>query len=188
MVLRLRPSCRVAGLLLAVSGILLAAVFPRFSAEELTARSQVIVQGTVVRSWTAWDPEHKYIWTHYQVNLSDVIRGASAATFTVSEPGGSLDGANQQVSGAISYTPGETDFLFLYQTPIGYWRTSGGPQGKFVVDSAGRVRGGATTAVYAQSAGRAAAGTALPTLDGLSVLDFKNRLRQLAAANPFQER
>ncbi|MBZ5575882.1 MAG: hypothetical protein LAP40_04915 [Acidobacteriia bacterium] len=187
MFLRTGSSARIVGLVLGLSGFLPAAVFPRFTAEELTARSQLIVQGTVVRSWAAWDSDHQYIWTHYQVNLSDVIRGANAASLTVSEPGGSLDGITQVNTGAISYTPGESDILFLFQVPNGYWRTAGGPQGKFAVESGGRVRGGASTAVYAERAGRAPSGTALTSLDGLTLSDFKNRVRQLAVAHPFQE-
>jgi len=56
--------------------IAFAAVAPRYSLENLVDRSAVIVEGRVTRTWTAWDSEHKYIWTHYELTVSDHIRGA----------------------------------------------------------------------------------------------------------------
>jgi len=179
--------CWVAATLaLVLGGVLSAAVYPRYTAEELAERSQMIVQGNVVRSWTAWDSEHKYVWTHYEVSVTDAIRGPRSGSITVSEPGGSLDGIHQQFSGSIPYAPGESAVLFLYQTPIGYWRAVGGPQGKFTVEPDGRVRSGAQFAAYAEPAGRVTPGLSLDSLEGLTVADFKNRVRRLAAAHPFR--
>ncbi|HLK47756.1 MAG TPA: hypothetical protein VKT49_06460 [Bryobacteraceae bacterium] len=175
----------IAGLALAGSGAL-AAVFPRITAEELTAQSQVIVEGNIVRSWAAWDPDHKYIWTHYEISVRDQLRGARSATVTISEPGGSLDGVNQQFSGAVSYATGENAVFFLYQTPIGYWRSVGGPQGKFTVDREGRVHSHADSAAFLENPGRA--GTPLSSWEGLRLGDFKIRVRRQAAANPFRGR
>ena len=174
----------IAALALGTAGIQ-AAVFPRVTAEELTSQSQVIVEGNVVRSWAAWDAEHKYIWTHYEVSVTDRLRGSAGATFTVSEPGGSLDGINQQFSGSVSYSPGETTVLFLYQTPIGYWRSVGGPQGKFTVDSEGRVHSSSQANTFIETPG-SAAGTSLAVLEGMRLRDFKTRMLRLAAALPFR--
>lgn len=185
MKLRYRSSLPIPALVFGLSSVLAAAVFPRYTAEDLAAQSETIVQGSVIRSWAAWDSEHKYIWTHYEVALTDVLRGARTASITVSEPGGSLEGINQQFSGTVPYTQGESVVLFLFKTPIGYWRAVGGPQGKFTVERDGRLRSGAQSVVYADNAGRAATGTPLATLEGLSILDFKNRVRSLAAAHPF---
>jgi hypothetical protein len=176
-----------AGLILAVS-CLQGAVYPSITAEELTAQSQLIVEGRVTRSWTAWDSEHKYIWTHYEISVTDAIRGPRTATVTASEPGGSLDGIHQQFSGAVPYFPGENAVLFLYKTPIGYWRAAGGPQGKFTVEPDGRVRANAQDAAFFDRTGRHPAGTALAALDGLKLADFKNQIRRLAAAHPFIQR
>lgn len=175
---------------LALAGLLIAAcrldaaVFPRITAEELTAQSEVIVQGSVVRSWTAWDSEHKYIWTHFEVSVTDALRGPRTATITVSEPGGSLDGVEQKISGTVPYFSGESAVLFLYKTPIGYWRSVGGPQGKFTVAPDGRVRANLQSGAYFDRAGKAAAGTPLGFLDGLRIADFKSQVRRFAAAYP----
>jgi hypothetical protein len=143
-------------LLMFVAMGLFGAVPPRYTLEELPAHSEFIVHGRIAASRVAWDAKHKYIWTHYDVAVIENIRGGLAA-ITVSEPGGSLDGVNQQFSGAVAYTAGEEVVLFLYRTPIGYLRTTGGPQGKV-------------------SAG--------PRLD---LRRFKARVRQAAAANPYRE-
>jgi hypothetical protein len=165
-------------------GLLDAAIFPNFTMEDLSTQSAVIAQGNVVRSWTAWDAAHKYIWTHYEIALSDVIRGSRVSSMIVSEPGGSLDGIHQQFSNALEYTPGETAVFFLYQTPIGYWRAVGGPQGKFLVETGGRVRLSAQTEIFDST--RRTAGVSVQSLAGLSLADFKNRVRQIAAAHPYR--
>ena len=108
----MRVFAMVAGFLMAAH----AAVVPRITAEELAAQSEQIVHGAVVRSWAAWDAGHKYIWTHYEVAVAEMVRGPQAATITVSEPGGSLDGMNMRTSGTLPYTVGESAVLFLYRS------------------------------------------------------------------------
>ena len=163
-----------------------AAVAPRLTAEELTAQSERIVRGRVARSWTAWDPVHKYIWTHYEVAVSENIRGPHTATITVSEPGGTLDGVTMQTSGTLPFAAGEDAVLFLYRTPIGYWRVAGGPQGKFIVEHDGRVRTSANGLAFVDLGGAPTQGTALGALEGIVAADFVTRVRRLAAANPFR--
>jgi hypothetical protein len=118
-----------------------AAMAPLLSLENLIDRSPVIVEGHVVRSWMAWDSSHRYIWTHYEIEVTDNIRGFGS-TLTVSEPGGSMGGVNQGFSGSVGYSNNEHVILFLFRTPTGYWRTSGGAQGKFTISTEGRIRGG----------------------------------------------
>jgi hypothetical protein len=110
-------------------------VVPRYTLGDLTARSETIVEGRVTHAWTAWDSKHIYIWTHYEVQTGEVLKGSPAAEITVSEPGGTIDGVRQLFSGAVPYGIGEHVVLFLYRTPIGYLRTRGGPQGKFSIRS-----------------------------------------------------
>ncbi len=136
-----RRSILPAGIQLAVTLFVVtasAAVSPRLSFDQMVDRSPVIIEARVVGSRTAWDPAHKYIWTHYELQVTDTIRGSSAVT-VVSEPGGSLDGVNQAFSGSLGYSPGEHVFLFLFRTPLGYWRTTGGSQGKVMVGEDGRI-------------------------------------------------
>lgn len=112
-----------------------AAVNPQYSLRDLTAASEMIVEGRVIRSWTAWDVKHLYIWTYYEVQIADVLKGSRLGNVTVSEPGGSVDDIHQLFSGTVAYAIGEQIILFLYRTPVGYLRTRGGAQGKVSVGS-----------------------------------------------------
>lgn len=112
-----------------------AAVMPRYTLNELATHSETIVEGRITRAWTAWDSKHKYIWTHYEVQAAEFLKGAPSRTVVVSEPGGSIDGARQLFSGQVPYSPGEHVVLFLYRTPAGYFRTRGGLQGKIALQN-----------------------------------------------------
>ena len=37
---------------------------PILTFDELAGHSELIVAGEITRSWTGWDGEHKFIWTH----------------------------------------------------------------------------------------------------------------------------
>jgi hypothetical protein len=145
-----------------------AAVAPRLSLESLTDRSPLIIEGRVIGSSVAWDPAHQYIWTHYNIAVIDSMRGATS-NVTVSEPGGSLDGVNQRFSGSLHYDVGEHVVLFLFRTPVGYWRTTGGSQGKFAISRDSRIR-------------QAAAHTAAPIAHAASKQDLLSE-RELNSAN-----
>lgn len=129
-----------------------AAIIPSLSLEELVHHSEIIAHGRVTNSWSAWDSRHKYIWTHYSFELIEPILGIPRSALAISEPGGSLDGMNMQVSGAVSYAVGEEIIVFLYRTPIGYLRAVGGGQGKYTLVSG--------------------------KFDGLAVSEFKSRVRE----------
>jgi len=160
--------------------ILHAAMAPRMSLEQLVSRSEVIAQAQVVSSWPAWDAEHRYIWTHYQMRVTDPIRGA-AGNLVVSEPGGSLDGVFQGFSGMTGWTAGENVIVFLHHVPNGYLRTTGGQQGVARISAEGRVALNLREAV-----GVTPEGTDLRTMSGLSLADFKTRLRGVVERNPLR--
>ena len=48
-----------------------ATLVPALSLRGLIDQSEIIVHGRVTRSWTAWDSAHKYIWTHYRLEIID---------------------------------------------------------------------------------------------------------------------
>ena len=155
-----------------------ATIVPNLSFEEITDHSELIVSGQITRSWTDWDSQHRYIWTHYELAVSARHKGASAATIIVSEPGGVVGIEGLAVAGAVGYQPGEHVLIFLQRMPNGYLRTTGWSQGKYDVDAAGRL--------HAQSAvgsvelvdvpGKAAAATPLRILNGMSVAELHTRI------------
>jgi hypothetical protein len=150
---------------------------PALSVEALIDQSEIIAHGRVTSSWPAWDSGHKYIWTHYRIEVIDPIRGNPGASVVVSEPGGSLDGVSMSISGAPGYAVGEEAIVFLYRTPIGYLRATGYGQGKYAVTPQTRVRANLKGLETLKTA--SAHGISLSTLDGLTITDFKARVRDV---------
>jgi hypothetical protein len=152
-----------------------ATLVPALSLEGLIDRSEIIAHGRVTRAWPAWDNSHKYIWTHYRIEVIDPIRGNPGASMVVSEPGGSLDGVSMSISGAPGYALGEEAIVFLYRTPIGYWRATGFGQGKYTVTQQVRVHASLKGLELLKR--DSSPGVSLSTLDGLTVTEFKARVR-----------
>src|SRR5437867_10443567 len=124
-------------LLLCVSAWLLAAapagatMVERLSLEQLVERSERIVQGRCERTWSDWDAKHQSIWTHWEIQVTEPIKGGPVTKLVISEPGGIVGDVGMLVEGVPHYEPGEEIVLFLYKTPIGYWRSRGLGQGKY---------------------------------------------------------
>ena len=119
---------------------------PRLSFEELTDRSELVVSGQISRSWADWDSSHHFIWTRYELVVSGVYKGAARSSVVLSEPGGEVGGMGQSIAGSVRYAVGDKVVVFLERVPNGYLRTTGWSQGKFMVDSSGRVHGGGALA------------------------------------------
>ena len=148
--------------------VLQAAAVPSLTLEDVIDQSEIIVHGRVGHSWTAWDHAHKYIWTHHAIEVIDRVRGAGAGPVVASEPGGELNGMGMKFSGSLTYSPGEETILFLYRTPIGYWRTTGAGQGKYTITAGQKVR--------ANIDGRGI--NDWHGIDGLTVESLKARVRE----------
>ena len=112
-----------------------ATVVPRLDLQHMVQSSESIVHARVVRHWSAWDSLHRFIWTHYEMDVQDRLKGG-AATTVISEPGGTAEGMGMKVEGVPEHRDGEEMVVFLHRTPVGYWRCYGLAQGKFTVDQA----------------------------------------------------
>ncbi len=159
------------GAMLLVCAAAQAAIVPALSLEQLVEQSEVIVHGRVLRSWAAWDGARKYIWTHHEIEIIDPIRGGVSHSVIASEPGGRLDGIAMKFSGAVPYVTGEEAVLFLYRTPVGYWRATGFGQGKYTVEPGLRV--------HADLRGVELVPRQPASFDGLTVTEFKARVREI---------
>ena len=162
----------------------LATLTTRLSIEELAERSERIVQGRCIRTWSSWDAERQFIWTHSEILVSSALKGGRTAAVVVSEPGGAVDGVEMTVEGMPRYQPGEELVLFLYRTPVGLVRSRGLAQGRFQVasDPAGSriVRQNLQGAVVVDSSGAASfAGRRL--LDGMPLEAFLSTVRGILA-------
>jgi hypothetical protein len=153
---------RVIASALLLCGMVSATLIPRLSFESLTDSSELIVSGRISRVWTAWDSEHRYIWTHYQLTSAASLKGAAGPAVEFAEPGGSVEGRVMLIEGTVAYAPGDQVVVFLSRMPNRYLRTTGWAQGKYDLDPAGRLH--------------AATGSSLRTLDGMSLLDLRQRI------------
>ncbi|HXJ43883.1 MAG TPA: hypothetical protein VNH18_31650 [Bryobacteraceae bacterium] len=163
---------RLLGLCLAaLAPLAQATTLQRLSFEELTDTSDAIVTGEVTRTWTAWDAGHHYIWTHYEVAVSSAQKGAPAKSVELAEPGGVAEGLGMSITGSVVYKVGDSVLVFLQKMPNGMSRTTGWSQGKYTVDSKGRLHAEATLKgvefVDAKTAGSGV--TSLTVLDGLTL-------------------
>ncbi len=160
-----------------------ATLVPGFSLEGLVARSETIVQGRCLRSWSDWDANHQYIWTHHEIEVSEPLKGTPARSVVVSELGGRAGDMELHVEGMPSYRPGEEVVVFLYRTATGLWRTRGLGQGKYAIrsDDGGkrRVRADLHGAVVAEMSAAPARTSDLQRLDGATLDDFKSQIRGL---------
>ncbi len=159
-----------------------AALIPAFSLEDLSTQSSVIVEGVVTSSAPGWDAKHTFVWTHYQVQVQDWIRGPGGRSVEVSEPGGTMDGDTYQGSGTVQYAIGEHVLLFLYKTPIGFMRATGAGQGKLTITPQGNIRLNLGGLEFAGSAGPA--GTSPSTLAGKPLAAVKSAIRTISASHP----
>jgi hypothetical protein len=153
-----------------------ATTIPRLTFENLTDTSELIISGRVTQSWAAWDAEHKYIWTHYLLSVSETVKGAHASSVEFAEPGGSLANTAMNIAGTVTYSIGESVVVFLSRMPNGYLRTTGWAQGKYRLDENGRVHSYAAIGAETIDADRAPAGVSLRTLEGMSFTELKQRV------------
>ena len=162
-----------------------ATMTPRLTLEGMVERSERIVQGRCLRTWSEWDAGRQFIWTHSEIEVSESLKGGPVTTVTISEPGGRVGDLEMRIEGMPHYQPGEEMVLFVYRTPIGLWRARGLGQGKYriLADPASgrrRVRGDVSGVALAEPARPTAGrGTELRQLDGMQLEDFKSRLREL---------
>lgn len=167
----------------AVLGILLfpaafPTTLPQLSFEELTDRSDLVVSGTVNRTWSAWDANHKYIWTHHVIAVSGRLKGAASSTVEVAEPGGVVEGTGMTIAGSVRYQPGENVVIFAQKMPNGFLRTTGWGQGKYTVDKKGSLHADSALRDTDLTNTLPSVGqtTPLRTLDGMNLRDFAARV------------
>jgi hypothetical protein len=181
---RSAATATLAAVLLAVPS--LATVVARLDLPELTRSSGLIIHGHVLRHWSEWDAAHRFIWTHYVVEVVESIKGTPAATVTVSEPGGSVGRDMLRVAGAPQYADREEVVVFLRRTALGYWRSTGWGQGRYTVtraaDGSRRIRSnlaGISLAAPPSRGNRPALEVQSPLLrlNGMPLDEFKRLVR-----------
>ena len=97
--------------------------------EQLVAKSPLIVQGTVL-STQAISRDGR-IWTETRLSVEQTLKGSAAATITIREIGGEVDGRITRIYGAPSFETGQRVMAFLAPTPRGDYQTMDLFIGKF---------------------------------------------------------
>jgi hypothetical protein len=82
------------------------------------------------------------------------------------------------IQGAVAYAPGDQVVVFLSRMPNRYLRTTGWAQGKYELDAAGRLHAAAAISEgeYVQAGTTAVSGSGLRTLEGMSLVDLRQRI------------
>lgn len=120
--------------------------------QQLTLNDMILKSTAIVRGQaqqTSASFHGPIIYTHYQIQVAEVLKGAAATQIDVAVPGGSSNGITQAFSGAPSFVSGQNYVLFLWTSKSGLTQVIGLSQGLFAVitNSAGQpmiVRAAAT--------------------------------------------
>lgn len=128
----LRFLCVALLLVLAATG-LQAAVALKLELATLTEASPLIVVGKVDSKEARWDAGRTGIWTHYDISVSETLKGAHEKSREVAIRGGVVGDVGQHVAGAGSLEVGTEYVLFLWKDDDGRYQLQGMAQGAFAV-------------------------------------------------------
>lgn len=107
------------------------ATLERLSLTYMITKSSSIVRGKVLNSYTA--VSGRMIFTHYNIQVEEQLKGAGGASVDVAVPGGTANGLVQTFSGTPSFQPGEDYVFFLWTDKSGLNWIVGLTQGLFAV-------------------------------------------------------
>jgi hypothetical protein len=124
---------------LLILGALLLPALPAFATQvvpldtrELTLGSSDIVVGTVESVRSYWTANRSRILTDVTVRVSESLKG-EAATLTLTQMGGEVDGMKLSVEGSPVFRVGQEVLLFAWRDRNGRAQVNGLAQGKFDV-------------------------------------------------------
>jgi len=123
----------ILGLVWAVLTTTWAAVVPRLSFGELTGGAERIVHARCLAKDTTLEPQTGIIWTRYQFEIIESLKGDTDWRIVVTEPGGRYGNRRQWAPGVPEFVVGNETELFLARTVTGKWRVLGLGQGNFRV-------------------------------------------------------
>ena len=106
------------GLVATSMGLTMAAatVVPWMGLDDLSAKAEVVVLGTVESTESAWSDDGRIIVTRVSVKVERPLKGGPRARVLVETPGGKVGDLAMVASGAPVFHPGERVVLFLEPT------------------------------------------------------------------------
>lgn len=123
----------VALLLALAATALQATVALKLDLATLTEKSSLIVIGKVDSKEARWDAGRTGIWTHYELTVSETLKGMHEKSREVAIRGGVVGEVGQHVAGAGSLEVGTEYVLFLWKDDDGRYQLQGMAQGAFAV-------------------------------------------------------
>ena len=108
-----------------------ATTLQQLSLDNMIVQSTSIVRGKVRPTYSAF--RGSIIYTHYQVQVSQVLKGGAPSEIDVAVLGGSANGLRQYFAGAPTLAPGQDYVLFLWTSKTGLTQVIGLSQGLFSV-------------------------------------------------------
>ena len=111
------------------------ATLERLTLRDMAVKSTLVVRGKVLSSSASLSGG--LIFTHYQVQVSQTLKGQSAGVIDVAVPGGVANGIRQAVAGSPEFQPGDDYVFFLWTGKSGMTQVIGLTQGLFRVTGTG---------------------------------------------------
>jgi hypothetical protein len=86
--------------------------------EEMTTRADRVVVGEVLSVKSAWEPDHKRIFTNIEIRVADTWKGTIplGGKIIVQQPGGQVGDIESRVYGLAHFREGDRAVLFLKGT------------------------------------------------------------------------
>lgn len=116
-----------------------ASTFVAMDKAELIANSEAVVQGTVLKVHSFWDPSGRIVMTEALVRVEETILGQAPSVVRVQTYGGDVDGFVVEAHGFPEFKVGQRMVLFLEPEKSGFTKVAGYQFGQFHVrrDKAG---------------------------------------------------
>jgi len=103
----------------------------QLSLNDMIQQSTVIVRGKVQPATASY--HGSIIFTHYQVQITETLKGKASGTIDIGVPGGISKGLQQTYAGAPSLSPTQDYVMFLWTSRSGLTQVIGLSQGLFQV-------------------------------------------------------
>jgi hypothetical protein len=104
----------------------------RMDVTSLSQTAARVVEGDVIETRCAWNPERTQIYTYITLEVTEVYAGkAELGRMEIRLLGGAVDDTAMIIPGAPGFAKGEHTVLFLYDNPQLYFPIVGLYQGKF---------------------------------------------------------
>jgi hypothetical protein len=118
-------------LTLAYCAVAPAATLERLSLDDMIVKSTTIVRAKVVNVFTA--ASGPVIYTHYQLQVSETLKGSAGGAVEIQLPGGAANNMRQSFAGVPQFNTGDEFVFFLWSGRTGSMQVLGLTQGLFSV-------------------------------------------------------